>query len=401
MSKWLGAAALAASVSFCGGASAQTAFNFKHEEIDKSLAIGYAVCLGDLNGDGKKDIVVCDKTRVIWFENPTWKLRAIMENQARPDNVCIDLADVDGDGNLDVALGAGWRPPNSTSSAPLMWYRRGESLDQPWTGYMIGEEPSLHRIRFADIDKDGKPELVSAPLYAAGSTPGKNWSENGVRLTAYKAPSDATKGPWGYEVLDSSMHTMHNFWPVDMDGDGAIEFLTASFEGVGHVARGKDGKWSRSQLGEGNQANPKGSRGSSEIKLGKLKSGKMYIGTIEPWHGNQVVVYVFGGEAGKPPVRKVIDEQLKWGHAVWCADLDGDGGEELVIGVRDPLNEKVKSGVNVFKSDDGESWTKHVVDSGGMATEDLAVGDLNGDGKPEIVAVGRATKNVKIYWNQR
>ena len=36
---------------------------------------------------------------------------------------------------------------------------------------------------------------------------------------------------------------------------------------------------------------------------------------------------------------------------------------------------------------------------GGVAVEDLAVGDLNGDGKPDIVAVGRATKNVKIYWN--
>src|SRR5262249_26846975 len=34
-----------------------------------------------------------------------------------------------------------------------------------------------------------------------------------------------------------------------------------------------------------------------------------------------------------------------------------------------------------------------------MATEDLAVGDLNGDGLPEIVAGGRATSNVRIYWN--
>jgi hypothetical protein len=30
----------------------------------------------------------------------------------------------------------------------------------------------------------------------------------------------------------------------------------------------------------------------------------------------------------------------------------------------------------------------------------MAVGDLNGDGKPDLVAVGRATKNVKIYWNE-
>ena len=41
-----------------------------------------------------------------------------------------------------------------------------------------------------------------------------------------------------------------------------------------------------------------------------------------------------------------------------------------------------------------------MVDDGGMATEDLAVADLDGDGRPETVAAGRATGNVKIYWNE-
>jgi hypothetical protein len=40
-------------------------------------------------------------------------------------------------------------------------------------------------------------------------------------------------------------------------------------------------------------------------------------------------------------------------------------------------------------------------DDGGMAAEDLTVADLNGDGRPEIVAVGKATANVKIYWNEK
>ena len=39
-------------------------------------------------------------------------------------------------------------------------------------------------------------------------------------------------------------------------------------------------------------------------------------------------------------VQQVIDDKLKWGHAVWWADLDGDGGDELVIGVRDDLSQK-------------------------------------------------------------
>ena len=34
-----------------------------------------------------------------------------------------------------------------------------------------------------------------------------------------------------------------------------------------------------------------------------------------------------------------------------------------------------------------------------MAAEDIAVGDLNGDGLPEIIGGGRSTRNVKLYRN--
>jgi hypothetical protein len=101
--------------------------------------------------------------------------------------------------------------------------------------------------------------------------------------------------------------------------------------------------------------------------------------------------------------RKVLDEQLMWGHAVWTADLDGDGSAELIAGVRDPMPAgKAKSGVRVYRAKDelGLTWEKMEVDPGGVAVEDMCAGDLNGDGKVDLVAVGRATKNVKIYWNE-
>ena len=50
-------------------------FNFRPQEIETQLGVGYAVSLVDVNGDKKLDIVVVDTNRVLWYENPTWKRR--------------------------------------------------------------------------------------------------------------------------------------------------------------------------------------------------------------------------------------------------------------------------------------------------------------------------------------
>src|SRR5438128_1416339 len=101
--------------------------SFRTQEIDKSLKVGYAVLLVDVNGDGKKDIVVVDSARVIWFENPTWKLHTIIQGGTKPDNVCIDAYDIDGDGKLDFALGAYWNPGNTKDSGTLQWLKQGKN----------------------------------------------------------------------------------------------------------------------------------------------------------------------------------------------------------------------------------------------------------------------------------
>jgi hypothetical protein len=48
----------------------------------------------------------------------------------------------------------------------------------------------------------------------------------------------------------------------------------------------------------------------------------------------------------------------------------------------------------------GEKWTETLVDDNTMACEDLCLADLDGDGKLDIIASGRGTKNVKIYFNE-
>ncbi len=371
---------------------------FETQEIDASLKIGYGVILVDLSGDAKPDIVVADKERVVWFENPTWKMRIITQGKTAPDNVCIDAHDIDGDRKLDLALGAGWKPGNTKEPSTLQWLRRGKTLDEPWEMFPIAYgEPTLHRMRFAEVD--GTTVLVTVPLMGRGSTREQNWAEAGVKIQLHRIPDDPMKTGWSAETLSTTYHVPHNFHVTQLGDAPGLEMLIASYEGVGMLRR-TQGRWNEIPLAEGDQSNPAGSRGASEIKLGRMKGGSRFVATIQPWHGHQVVIYPnTPGVTREAP--QLIDDQLRWGHAIWCADLDGDGGDEIIAGVRDPLPGKAKNGVRVYRAidDAGTKWEKSELDPGGVAVEDLAVADLNGDNRPDIVAIGRQTKNVRIYWN--
>ena len=137
--------------------------------------------------------------------------------------------------------------------------------------------------------------------------------------------------------------------------------------------------------------------GAGEVKIGKLKGGRRFLTSVEPMHGDQLAVYLEPIDGNSKWERHVIDQGFKRGHALWTADFDADGSDDIAFGHSDTPE---KFGVSVYHcTDDGTQWAKHVLDEGGMATEDLIVGDLTGDGRPDIVAGGRGTHNVKLYVN--
>jgi len=388
---------------------------FEAQEIDaRAGEVVYAATTADVNGDAKPDVVAATEDAVLWYENPSWTKHIITKGKTERDNVCIQAHDIDGDGKIDFALGAGWHPGSTTQPSTLQWL--GRDARGEWQVHPITyTEPTLHRFRFGDVLGNGKTQLVVAPLQGRG-TKGPNWGEgSGVKVQVFSIPSDPTAPDWPSEVADDSLHTTHSLQIVgrdlkatdrDRDRNAPDVILIAGWEGVFTLSRAPDGTWKRAQVGTGNQES-KPFKGASEVKLGRRAKGVPYVATIEPWHGTQVVAYVPEFSEGRilptmKMARHVLAEPVAWGHAVWCADLDGDGDDEIIIGQRDANKDgsNAPKGPGIFAESPKLAFTRHTIDDGGMACEDALCADLDGDGKPEIIAGGRSTHNVKIYWNK-
>ena len=377
---------------------------FEMQELATDLSIGYAVRAIDVNGDGKLDIAVVDKTRFLWYENPTWKPHVVLEGVTKPDNVCFAPLDIDGDGALDLAVGSDWTL-NTAAGGAIHWLR--QTKEGPWEIRAIGEEPTVHRMNWVNIDSDEKPELIVLPLLGKDSTR-PHFAEQGVRVLAFDIPNNPLTERWPMRVLNDNLHVTHNFTSTDLDVDGRAELVVASFEGLHWLRFNTSGnEWFLTRIGEGNQQTSP-NRGCSEVQLGRLSNDRPYFATIEPWHGTQAVVYLppaSGPTSGSLWTRHVLDETLAWGHAVKCANIDQDADEELIVGVRDNASSESQCGVRIFDPkalDDGSSteWRRELLDAGGVAVEDMAVADLDANGKVDLVAVGRATHNLRIYWNR-
>jgi hypothetical protein len=350
---------------------------FRPQEIQTKFGVVYAVLTADINGDGKPDIVAINPTQVVWYENPSWEKHVILDGVSKKDNVAIAAADIDGDGRVDLALGADWQPTNTTGGGTIQWIGRDPANPAgPWQLTPIATEPTVHRMRWGDVDGDGKPELVVMPLHGRG-TKAPDWEGQGARILVFHVPKDPRHDPWPLEVADSTLHIVHNF--IIEDG----EIWTASVEGVVAHRRTAPNRWSHRQIAEGTPG---------EIKLGRTSNAR-YLATIEPWHGNSLVLYEQTPVRGALWKRKVIDTSLNGAHAVGWGDFDGDGSEEIAVGWRTK-----PFGLAYYQRQADGEWKKTMIDDA-MAAEDLTIADLDGDGKPEIIAVGRATENIRIYWN--
>jgi hypothetical protein len=376
------------------GAAAPT---FKAIDVDTKIEIGYGVTTADVNGDKKPDILLADKNQIVWYENPGWQKHVIAEKLTPLDHVCIAAADIDGDGKCEIAVGAGWNPNDTVNSGALFYLQPPADRTQKWEAIKLPHEPTVHRIRWTRWPM-GFPSLVSVPLHGRGNNPSTG-EGTGVRIMSYNKPVPAfqPKDPWITNSLNTALHKTHNFEAIQWDAGAGDELLIASKEGVFlyslHTAQGQPKQLTGTEGG-----------GAGEVRVGKLVEDKRFLATIEPMHGTNLVIYIepHPAFASKPWPRNVLDSSLLDGHALACGDLDGNPGDEIVVGWRAMGKKDAKVGIKLFTptAKDGSAWTSILVDDNTMACEDLCLADLDGDGRLDIIAAGRATKNVKIYFNQ-
>ena len=382
-------------LSLCPPADAQIPA-FRAALID-TFPGGYSVCAADMNGDGLTDIVGLSTNPPVlaWYRNPGWERRVI----TTAGTAYIDCAphDIDGDGRLDIALQSDFRMNRTSTGGLVTWLRAPADPQGEWRSFDIWAEPTCHRIRWADVDGDGADELVNAPIMGRDAvTP--DWAV-GVRLAWFEIPANPETGPWVPRLIDDRLTVLHGIFVEDWDGDGRDDLLTASFEGV-HIyfSRNEGGAvaWEKVKLGAGEQADST-ARGASEVAPGRIKGQKhAFIATVEPWHGNEVVVYT--PPAGHEGLweRNVIETAFDGGHGLTVGDLNNDGTDEIIAGYRGGTG-----GLYIYTCTDseGKHWKRTPLDEGGITVANICTADLNGDGRLDIIAIGAASGNIKLYEN--
>ncbi|MCK5773085.1 MAG: VCBS repeat-containing protein, partial [Thermoplasmata archaeon] len=309
---------------------------------------GFAMEYGDIDGDGWEDIVVSDtrNSRIIWMENPdgeksvNWTVHVIYTGTYVRNCYGLDLEDMDGDGDLDLVTSSYY----SYSSGYITYFRNNGGTS--WTRYTFYSSFGYGgRVRIADINNDGNPDVVVAPWYYYYYY----WSK---WVYWFEAPSNPnTTSGWTARAIGSSPYNYYQYVYNAMD--------VGDFNGDGYV----------------------------DVAVG--------VSSTYTYYNNYKGLYIFTNPKTTSGtwsrVRK--DSGVNMPYTIETSDLDSDNDIDILLGSYSDGN--LYSYENINK---GSTFTRRAIDTNMPSPRSVIAVKVNNDTKMDIIASGGSSLfSVKLY----
>lgn len=334
----------------------------------------------DLDGNNQPDVLVCDVANhaVTWVRqvDGQWQ-EARLATVRAPAHT--EVADVNGDGRLDIAvasLGTITPTEDPVGSVVLLLGQEGFRF-QPTT--LIQNVPRVPNVQPVDLDGDGDLDLLAA-LYGMFKSGGICWLEQTadgefVRHDIYKQ--------------NGCSHVP----TVDLDGDGRADFVAFFSQEHEEVLAFRN-------LGEGRFESTLLFRakhpiyGSATMELTDLDQDGDWDALLsngdaldqdpkpKPYHGLQWIENQGGF--------KFVAHHLIYLYGAYAADagdLDGDGDLDIVlVSIMNKWYEPGRQSIIWLENDGAQSFTPHALDDTPTQLVCVAIHDLNGDQRADVLA---------------
>jgi hypothetical protein len=341
------------------------------------------VSVADLDRDGLADVIVCDAAvnRVTWIRQAPAGTFTETPLADVPGPAHAQAVDLDGDGDLDVAVASlGVLFPNDAPIGAVI-VLENDGRQTFTTHVLIDKVARVSDVRAGDLDRDGDLDLAVAQFgYDHGET---RWMEN--------------RGGWRFEShLLQSLSGPINAEIADADGDGDLDIVSlVSQEWEEIYVFENDGRGHftpRRIFGASNE-----DFGSSWITLADLdKDGDVDVvysngdafdyapPTGRGWNGLQWLE-----NRGGLTFRYHRIGDFSGASSPQAVDMDGDGDLDVaLVSAYNNWNRPDALSLAWFENDGTMTFTLRPVTGTPTHLITLAVGDLDKDGRPDLVTGG-------------